>query len=271
MKLAVRQERHGKITMNISTKLAPVSAGRGALIDNNPRDEYVCWSRMQAEAGQPLAAIVARKEIERQIGDGLFMWGVGNAPAVITNVLARMQVPVRVVFSIMKSRPKSVDISPSLTVAWRRYIDANGIERELPKSCLVTSRGSSASGLKKSHYALMCHSELPLEIRHGEAFDPDSFRNASVAGAAVGSSQVTALLKRVKSETGATDYEANISAWLTHSYWVRLTDPVVLSNEKLFLLKQLANPDPTQWLHILKEIRRGSSASPEQGTNHTLL
>lgn len=257
--------------MNIWSELEPKSADRSSLIGSNLRDEYVCWSRMQAEAGQSLAAIVARKEMERQTGDGLFMWGVGNAPAVLTKVLARAEVPVRAVFSIMKSRPKAVDTSPSLTVAWRRYLDANGVERALPLNSLVTSRGHSASGTKRSHYALICHSTAPLVIRHGEPFDPDSYRNASIAGASVGSSQVTALLKRVKYELGATGYEANITAWLAGSYWVRLTDPIPLSHEKLRLLSQSLDPEPTQWLRIVQEIRSGSSALPRQGAIHTLL
>ena len=37
--------------------------------------------RMQAEAGQRLETIIARKEIERQAGEGLFLWGVGSAPS----------------------------------------------------------------------------------------------------------------------------------------------------------------------------------------------
>lgn len=41
-------------------------------------DTLVCWSRMQAEAGQSLDAIVRRKELEREANGGLFLWGVGN-------------------------------------------------------------------------------------------------------------------------------------------------------------------------------------------------
>src|ERR1700730_13554838 len=39
-------------------------------------EEFVCWSRMQAEAGQQLEAIIFRKERERQAGGGMFCWGV---------------------------------------------------------------------------------------------------------------------------------------------------------------------------------------------------
>ena len=40
---------------------------------------YFVWSKMQAEAGQGLAAIVARKEAERAAVDGIFWWGIGNS------------------------------------------------------------------------------------------------------------------------------------------------------------------------------------------------
>src|SRR5262249_50913447 len=107
-------------------------------------DEYVCWSRMQAEAGQTLESIVARKERERRAGNGVFFWGVGNAPASMSRDLARAEIPVRVIFSIMKSRPKRIDSNPSKVVVWRRYVDANGVARDLPPHAMVTSRAHSS-------------------------------------------------------------------------------------------------------------------------------
>jgi hypothetical protein len=216
---------------------------------------------MQAEAGQSLDVIVTRKERERRIGGGTFLWGVGNAPSVIASVLARAQLPVRAIFSIMKSRPKSVDVAPARTVAWRRYIDADGIERMLPAHSLVTSRADSASGPKKAHYALMCCSHDPLSLRMGvESFDPSAFRNAGGKGARVGYSQVTALLKRVGRDSSTSDYEVNLSAWLADSYWVRLTDPVELTPDKLSLLEKLGEADDTEWTELVTAIRKGPSS-----------
>lgn len=227
-------------------------------------DEFVCWSRMQAEAGQALDAIVARKEIERQAGSGCFMWGVGNPPALIARSLARAHVPVRAVFSIMKSRPKAVDAQPRRTVVWRRYLDAEGVERTLPPYALVTSRGDSASGAKRMHFALMCHSSEPLAIRRGEAFDPSAFRNAGGTGAPVGASQVTALLRRVDADTVVADYEANIAAWLTGSYWVRLLDPVELDIGKLRLLSSASKVGADRWCAIVERVRSGPAVVEEQ-------
>jgi hypothetical protein len=221
------------------------------------QEEYVCWSRMQAEAGQRLDAIIARKELERRAGDGSFLWGVGNAPAVVANVLARAHVPVRAVFSIMKSRPKVVDAAPARTVAWRRYIDAQGVDRPLPPHALVTSRGDSASGAKRIHYALMCRSNTSLALRRGEPFDPAAFRNVGGAGAPVGTSQVTALLRRVGVGADASDYEANLTAWLADGYWVRLIDPIELDRSKQTLLDGLGSCAVGEWCSTVAEIRRG--------------
>lgn len=223
--------------------------------DVSPAEEYVCWSRMQAEAGQVLGAIVERKERERQAGRGSFLWGVGNAPAQIINVLARTGKPVRAVFSMMKSRPKSVDTAPSRIVIWRRYIDAHGVERPLPPHALVTSRGDSASGAKRAHYALMCQSDRPLAIKRGNTFDPAAFRNAGGTGAPVGFSQVTALLRRVQADHAKSDYEENLTAWLADSYWVRLTDPTELDAERLRILTDIVREPLKDWLALVSHIR----------------
>ncbi len=245
--------------MILMAETVPERPVRSRLID---RDEYICWSRMQAEAGQSLDAIVARKECERQAGAGSFFWGVGNAPAGVANVLARAGIPVRAIFSVMKSRPKPVDVAPSRTVVWRRYIGADGIERQLPAHALVTSRGDSAGGAKRVHYALMCRSDEPLKLRFGERFYPTAFRNAGGTGAPVGSSQVTALLRRVEVDREASDYEVNLSAWLNGGYWVRLTDPLELGTEKLAALANLGNVGPSCWCAAVAAIRHDPSDSP---------
>jgi hypothetical protein len=235
------------------------------------QDEYVCWSRMQTEAGQGLASIIERKELERQAGGGSFLWGVGNAPAVIASVLSRAAVPVRAVFSVMKSKPKLVDIAPTRTVAWRRYVDAHGVDRPLPPHALVTSRGDSAGGAKRTHYALMCRSDTPLELRRGETFDPSAFRNAGGTGAPVGASQVTALIKRVGEDHEATDYEANITAWLADSYWVRLTDPVELDGARLRLLGDIRRVSAQNWSDAVAEIRAGAANDRDPDSAGTLI
>lgn len=227
----------------------------GHLTYQHCSEKFVCWSRMQAEAGQGLEAIIRRKERERQACEGMFFWGVGNAPSTAITSLARLEVPIPAIFSVMKSKPKAVDVSPSRTVVWRKYFDEHGAERELPAGAIVTSRGESAGGIKARHYALMCRSKTPVALLRGSPFDPTAFRNAGKSGGPVGASQVTALLQQVAPFAERSDYEINLYAWLTGGYWVRLSDPVELTTEDN---QEVAGFEGTidQWLRLSERVRR---------------
>jgi hypothetical protein len=199
---------------------------------HQPRVGYVCWTRMQAEAGQPLAAILQRKELERRAGRGIFFWGVGNAPSRLCRPLARTGVPVPVVFSVMKSAPKKIDESPTGLLVWNGYVDSEGVERPIPHHVLVTSRSMTGSGPKTVHYALICHSDVPLQLGN-DPFDHRQFRNAGTGGA-IGASQVTALLEpALDAPTTTPEYRQNLVAQLTDSYWVRLTRPAPIKEAEL--------------------------------------
>lgn len=246
----------------------PPMRGRPTEEELNARDGFLCWSRMQAEAGEQLEAILGRKECERQSSGGMFFWGVGNAPSVLIRSLSRLEKPIPVVFSIMKGKPKIVDASPSRTVVWRKYLDENNVERPLPPQALVTSRAESALGPKTRHFALVCCSETPLVLERGRGFDPGMYRNAGGTGAPIGPSQVTALLKRTPKSAGHTDYEVNLRAWLVGGYWVKLTDPVELPPHKLAEAgRQLRAGE--DWVDYVRRLRDGPTAIteniPEQG------
>jgi len=227
--------------------------------------EYLCWTRMQVEAGQALETIVGRKEVERQAGNGLFFWGVGNAPSTAINALARLGIAIPLIFSVMKSKPKAMDVAPSRIVAWTAFIDRYGKKRLLPNHAVVTSRGDSPSRVKTHHYALMCHSDQPLRISRGTPFHVDAYRNASASGGKVGASQVTALLKPTGECVGDAGYEINLSASLTDSYWVKLVDPVEVSRSKLTMLDQADGLQPKCWNKLAQEIKAGQPKKTEYG------
>ena len=212
--------------------------------------DYLCWTRMQAEAGQELSRIVQRKEAERRAGGGLFFWGVGNAPATSIPSLSKRAIPIPVIFSVMKSAPKLADAHPSAVVVWDAYIDSWGMERQLPDHALVLSRRDSPGGAKKVHYALVCHSPEPLTVRRGDAFNHRAFCNASERGAPVGASQVTALVRHCGSTGQGADYEINMQAALTGSYWVRLTRPIQITSA----LENLPM-DPCGWTNAVTALR----------------
>lgn len=189
------------------------------------RDNFVCWTKMQTEAGQGLDLILARKELERRTGNGLFCWGVGNAPSKVIPQLARANEEVDVFFSMMKSKPKPQDVEPGGVYVWRTFFDRDGVETALPPHLVVTSRSSTEGGPKRAHYALLCFSEQRLSLGDHGPFDPASYRNAGENGGAVGSSQVTALLCQSKPVLETAPYRIAFSAKLIGGLWVKLGSP----------------------------------------------
>jgi hypothetical protein len=220
----------------------------------------VCWTRMQAESGQGIEAIIARKELERQAGGGLFFWGVGNAPNRSIRSLAATGDHIDVVFSLMKTRPKLRDVAPTGVLTWQTYIDIHGVEQAIPPHVLVTSRMGTGSGTKRVHYALMCLTDAELRLEDQGPFDPSAYRNISDAGGPVSSSQVTALVARITAESRVSDYRINLRARLAGSYWVRLGRPSVLRSDVCAALMTASagarDMNCDDWFRMVADIRR---------------
>lgn len=214
-------------------------------------DTYLCWTRMQAESGQGLEKIIARKERERSAGSGLFFWGVGNPPSRLISELALSSTPIELIFSVMKGKPKAVDVRPEAVVAWNAYVDSLGIVRPIPDHVLVASRRDTAKGPKASHYALICRSHQQLKLRRGERFNHHDYCNAGVAGGPIGASQVTALVRPARPSSLPASYEANMRARLSDGYWVKLVmpSPIHCSLDELPLAGNEA------WVEAVRELR----------------
>ncbi len=221
--------------------------------------DVVCWTRMHAEAGQDIESIIARKELERRAGGGLFFWGIGNAPSRSIGRFAARGEDVDVVFSLMKSRPGARDVAPPEVVAWRTYFDCNEIERPLPPHVLVTSRMESGTGTKTVHYALMCRSAEELRLEDRGSFDPSAYCNVSDAGGPVGNSQVTALVVRTRAESPVSGYRINLRAKLAGGYWVRLAKPCLLGEAARAAIVTVSararEIDSEEWVRVVSEIR----------------
>ena len=220
---------------------------------------------MQAEAGEQLARIMRRKELERRSGGGVFFWGVGSAPSRAIPALVRTAAAIDVLFSVMKSKPKPKDSAPAKVVAWRSYVDTDGVVRPIPEHVLVTSR----AGSRGYHYALICRSDTPLGVADEGPFDPSAFRNVG-AGGAVGASQVTALLER-HAQDGSSDYRVAMRARLTDGFWVKLVDAIDLDDADRVALE--ADPvDEDEWLALVDRIRsKGRRATTKQTSQPTLF
>lgn len=226
----------------------------------NKLPSMFCWTKMGTEAGEDLTTIIRRKEWERQIGDGYFFWGIGQALGENITVAARDSVSLRAIFSPMFSKPKAIDVAPSGVVVWSAWIDAQGQVRPLPNHCLVTSRASLPSGRKKeSHYALVCFSDKELNAQQEDiCVFPSNLRNLTT-NKPLGSSQVTAVV-RSSAQTGEActtkSYSISFTTELRSPYCVQLAQPVLLGAHELFELEAISDSDDIEsWIALVKHIR----------------
>lgn len=218
---------------------------------------------MQAQAGQDLRTIVARKEIERRAGEGLFLWGIGNAPARQIGYLARMAMHVDVVFSVMKTKPKLADRYPRELWVWRGYVDIYGNTQPLPRHVLVMSGNRGKVSPHRVHYALVCEKDGPLTLKCIRPFDLTAYRNVGGTGAPVAASQVTALLRRVAGEKLDGSYNIDMRARLAENYWVKLADPRRLDDRQQQLADRWMGMVTTfsvdTWMDLTTRLREGPS------------
>ena len=192
--------------------------------------EVFCWTRFGSEAGEGIQGILARKERERRDNSGLFTWGIGNSVAPGIAELVRRSTRPEVLFSPIKSRPRKIDVSPSIVVRWRRATTLTGVRVELPETSLVTS-GMPSIDAAAPHYALVCAAESPLQLSDWGRLRFGELRNLR-SGKPLGPSQVTAVVQR---EAGATvlpgpEYVVALRTALADPYFLRLEDPQPLEH-----------------------------------------
>jgi hypothetical protein len=180
------------------------------------------FTKPGVEAGESLAAIVARKEAERVAGKGTFWWGVGTSLGVSLQKAAQDAggtLPIIFLTHKRPTPPKPHDANPKRVVRWTKWQDG-GLSHTVPAFANVTSRWDQA---KKAHYALVCHSERPIEFDpNGPEFDTSLCRTAS--DKVPGSSQVTALVRGpldVQTHRNG-NYRIAFSAFLKHPWQARL-------------------------------------------------
>jgi len=219
-----------------------------------------CWTKMQAEAGQSLQLILLRKELERIAGQGLFFWGIGTSVArKVLELLQLVTVP-RVLFSVMKAKPKPRDVSPEAVFLWTAYVDLSGVKRVLPEHALVLSRAATDGGFKTRHYALACYSDRGLRLQPSGEIRLGHFRNLGSSSPRIGSSQVTAVIEHVPGSVDGPLYGVDLVADLADPFFVQLADPVLLSRADRRLLDsvvpQLKRAD--EWTDLVRSLRQCS-------------
>ena len=188
---------------------------------------------MGDEAGQPLDVIIARKEAERELGGGIFFWGIGtHLGQRIWGFVDSVSRPF-VLFSPMKARPKQIDRSPEQVFIWTAYLNRSGIKHTMPDHVLVTSRGLPNGLAKEQHYALVCRKNSSLRDDVWPSVDWTRLKNYK-KNSQLGFSQVTAIVECKNSEVSSgRNYDVLFGAELVAPYYVTLVDPVELSKKAL--------------------------------------
>jgi hypothetical protein len=193
--------------------------------------DVFCWTKYGSEAGEGAAAILARKETERNANRGVFLWGIGNAVGPSIAELVRESPTPRVVFTPMLSRAAPHDVAPQTVARWFRGTGLDGSDYEVPEHSVVTSRLTETRSV---HYALVCRTNERL-IREPDPF-PTAFSASDVcnlrSGSNVGASQVTSVVRRIACAvtTKLAPYRVAFAADLVEPYFVRLTEGAVLGS-----------------------------------------
>jgi hypothetical protein len=211
--------------------------------------QQFCWTRFGTEAAQSIEKILVRKEQERVANSGTFFWGIGNAVGPSLKELVRQNPFPEVLFSPIKGKPKAADVKPTAIAAWTSALGVFGQFFDLPDASLITSRYDPANP-RSVHYALVCHSEAPLVLRHEEEMDAGSLRNL-LSGRSVGASQVTAVVDHGQVNGPTSTYRIALRARLVSPYLVRLSSPLLLPNTM--------DLSAQQWIeaaHLCREARQ---------------
>lgn len=219
---------------------------------------------MGAEAGQALSDIIRRKDLERECGEGVFGWGIGNSvgPAIKHAKFAEQVPNLEALFTPMKATPKLIDSAPVSIMMWLGFLGDGGHIEALPEHMLITSRGHSGAGEeKRGHYALICRSSEPLAGQPGhQAIDHRAVRNL-VSSNPVGASQVTSVVRYHSSDSHDAAYPVLFRAELIDQAFVRLAIPVVLTGELFELYRAVcASRKPREWKTGIKALKAAAKS-----------
>jgi hypothetical protein len=199
--------------------------------------EALVWSKVGPEAGLTVDAILRWKELQRQLGDGLFFWGIGTSikSGKVAQVHRRCG-HASVLFSIQPSAAKASDQNPSAICLWSHFIDGVGREQPVPNGACVTSKAGNG---KSKHYALICKTSTPLRIRRDIDFDVGAYKNLD--GGAIGNSQVTAVIEKCEPPKKVRAYPIGFMASLDQPYVATLTKPKLLTQSQAAQQRALMN------------------------------
>ncbi|KWE51551.1 hypothetical protein [Burkholderia sp. MSMB2157WGS] len=231
-----------------------------------------CWTKIGTESGEELPAVVLRKEWERRLGGGRFLWGINQPLGSSAQVAAHRTGSLLALFSPVASRPRAGERKDALL--WNAWIDASGQVRPLPPHTFIASRSTLPSGRRREqHYALVCASSTALTVGTQLRVFPDHLRSVSTGrplGAAQGAAVVDCI-GRAKEQTGKS-YPLALSVELEAPYFVRLAQPCVLKARDLAEVSKATRAgDFDRFVELVARLRGRSPTDAVRGVTRDLF
>lgn len=232
-----------------------------------------CWSRIGAEAGADLPTLVLRKEWERRLGGGRFLWGIGQSLGSSAQVAALRTGSLLALFSAAAGRPRreAGKRAPQPdALVWNAWVDVGGQVRQLPRHVFVTSSATLPSGAPREHYyALVCVSPTELSVGSSLRVHPERLRSVNT-GKAPSPSQGTVVVDCIErdGEAGGKRHPLVFSAELEAPYFVRLTQPSLVTARELAAIHEASRMgDFDTYADLTRRLRTRPPA--QQGRGYT--
>jgi hypothetical protein len=233
-----------------------------------------CWTKIGSESGEALPTIVLRKEWERRLGGGRFLWGTSQSLGGSARGAAHRIGSLMALFSPASSNIKSVDRKREDVLLWNAWIDLNGQVRSLPPHTFITSRTTLPSGRRREHhFALVCSSPTELSIGSRVRAYPEHLRNVST-GKALGAALSTAVVECIgrAGEQLGKSYPIALAVELEAPYFVRLTQPSLLKARDLAAINKASREgDFETWVELIKRFRSRPSVERVRGFTRDLF
>ncbi|VWC63818.1 hypothetical protein BLA18112_01412 [Burkholderia lata] len=231
-----------------------------------------CWTKIGTESGEELPTVVLRKEWERRLGGGRFLWGINQPLGSSAQVAAHRTGSLLALFSPVASRPRAGERKDMLL--WNAWVDSSGQVRPLPPHTFIASRSTLPSGRRREqHYALVCASSTALTVGTQLRVFPDHLRSVST-GKALGAAQGAAVVDcvgRAKEQTGKS-YPLALSVELEAPYFVRLAQPCVLKARDLAEVNKATRAgDFDRFVELVARLRGRSPTDDVRGVTRDLF
>jgi len=223
------------------------------------------WALMNDNSGEPLENIIRRKNLERKSGTGefqhIFWWGVGNDDGKAVSLNFDDHIP-EVLFSqaLEKTQDDTSSDNPFVWTTYRIFDpeigDYGGTSCRVPKHIIVHSESDAR------YFAFVCRSRRSLEPTEANLLYRKEMRNLDKNGypgkTLEKSQQPAGVVKYSQARRNSKGaYPVDLRANLAHPCFVKLDDPMRLSDSQNRLLKVIGSEGKTvdDYLYVVQKIR----------------